>query len=80
MGNAVWLWRRRLGGWRACPAGDNPHVLGDTEVKAVWILAVIPSLLAPVERMRDLARHPRWSWSGDGVEIFRGVDRDQDAP
>src|SRR5512136_1213427 len=45
-------------------------------MKPVYAFAVIPSLPAPLERLRDLAYNLRWAWSHDTIDLFRRLDSD----
>jgi starch phosphorylase len=43
-------------------------------MKPIQTFMAIPSLPAPLERMRDLASNLRWAWHHDTIELFRRLD------
>lgn len=45
-------------------------------MKPIYTFTVIPSLPAPLERLRDLAFNLYWSWNHEAIELFRRLDRD----
>jgi glycogen phosphorylase len=45
-------------------------------MKPIATFSVIPSLPAPVEKLRNIAYNLRWTWTHDTVELFRRLDRD----
>ena len=45
-------------------------------MKPVRIFNVIPSLPAPLERLRELAYNLRWAWHHETIELFRRLDSD----
>ncbi|MFQ6059490.1 MAG: glycosyltransferase family 1 protein, partial [Anaerolineae bacterium] len=45
-------------------------------MKPIRTFTVIPSLPAPLERLRDLAYNLRWAWNHDTIELFRRLDSD----
>ncbi|HKM58891.1 MAG TPA: alpha-glucan family phosphorylase [Chthoniobacterales bacterium] len=44
--------------------------------KPIGTFSVIPSLPAPIERLRKIAYNLRWAWSHDSIDLFRRLDRD----
>jgi len=45
-------------------------------MKPIRTFTVIPSLPAPLERLRDLAYNLRWAWNHETIELFRRLDDD----
>lgn len=45
-------------------------------MKPIHTFNVVPSLPAPLERLRKLAYNLRWAWSHETIEIFRRLDSD----
>lgn len=45
-------------------------------MRSLQTFNVIPSLPAPLERLRDLAYNLRWAWHHDTIELFRRLDDD----
>jgi starch phosphorylase len=45
-------------------------------VKPIHTFTVIPSLPAPLERLRDLAYNLRWAWNHETIALFRRLDSD----
>jgi glycogen phosphorylase len=45
-------------------------------VKPIGTFSVIPSLPAPIERLRNIAYNLRSAWSHDSIDLFRRLDRD----
>ncbi|MFQ5855554.1 MAG: alpha-glucan family phosphorylase [Anaerolineae bacterium] len=45
-------------------------------MKPIRTFTVIPSLPAPLGRMRELAYNLRWAWNHDTIELFRRLDSD----
>jgi glycogen phosphorylase len=43
-------------------------------MKPIQTFSVIPSLPAPLERLRELAYNLRWAWNHDTIELFRRLD------
>ena len=43
-------------------------------MKPIQTFLAVPSLPAPLERLRDLARNLRWAWHHDTIELFRRLD------
>jgi len=43
-------------------------------MKPIQTFMAVPSLPAPLERLRDLARNLRWAWHHDTIELFRRLD------
>ncbi|MBI2941389.1 MAG: alpha-glucan family phosphorylase [Chloroflexi bacterium] len=46
------------------------------DVKPIRTFTVIPSLPAPLVRLRDLAYNLRWAWNHATIELFRRLDGD----
>ena len=44
--------------------------------KPIGTFSVIPSLPAPIEKLRNIAYNLRWAWSHESIELFRRLDRD----
>ncbi len=44
--------------------------------KPIGTFSVIPSLPAPIERLRKIAYNLRWAWSHDSIDLFRRLVRD----
>ena len=45
-------------------------------MKPIRVVKVVPSLPAPLERLRAVAYNLRWAWSHDAIELFRRLDSD----
>lgn len=45
-------------------------------MKPLRTFTVIPSLPAPLERLRDLAHNLRWAWNHDAIALLRRLDSD----
>ncbi len=45
-------------------------------MKPIRTFTVIPSLPAPLERLRDLVYNLRWAWNHETIELFRQLDTD----
>jgi starch phosphorylase len=45
-------------------------------MKPIRTFTIVPSLPAPLERLRDLAYNVRWAWSHETIELFRRLDSD----
>ena len=45
-------------------------------MKPIRTFNVVPSLPAPLERLRDLAFNLRWAWDHETIELFRRLDSD----
>ncbi|MFQ5795340.1 MAG: DUF3417 domain-containing protein, partial [Candidatus Bipolaricaulia bacterium] len=45
-------------------------------MKPIRTFTVIPSLPAPLERLRELAYNLHWAWNHDVIELFRRLDSD----
>ncbi len=43
-------------------------------MKPIQTFLAVPSLPAPLERLRELARNLRWAWHHDTIELFRRLD------
>jgi glycogen phosphorylase len=44
-------------------------------MKPIGTFSVIPSLPAPIEKLRSVAYNLRWAWTHDTIELFRRLDR-----
>ena len=44
--------------------------------KPIGTFSVIPSLPAPIEKLRNIAYNLRWTWSHASIDLFRRLDRD----
>ncbi len=45
-------------------------------MKPIHTFTVVPSLPAPLKRLRDVAYNLRWAWNHDTIELFRRLDSD----
>lgn len=45
-------------------------------MKPIRTFTIVPSLPAPLERLRDLAYNMRWAWNHETIELFRRLDSD----